>query len=453
MKTMAFVKGLVWAMLFGATLSASGQDVDGWAARFAESLEIGQQMRFDDAVLRKKLKPGDVPEVRAQVWAAWRQANKRFAERKLPPAEPLSDKARGWLVLPDSLEPDARMDFFWGQKGADSTAGQLPVFLYLHGSGPRDAEWATGLKLAQMFDDAPSLYFIPRIPNEKEYYRWWQRSKQWAWKWLLRQVFLQKEVDPRRLYVFGISEGGYGSQRLASFYADYWAAAGPMAGGEPLKNAPVENCGNIGFSFLTGADDGGFYRNELTALTAAAFDSLQSANPGRYVHRIELIPGRGHGIDYRPTTPWLKSFVRNPWPREFVWEDFEMDGWQRDGFYNLLVDRRPCDSLRTRYEVAVSEDNVVDIQVRNVRYRTVRRDSVWGIELEFSKELLPASGGELTLFLDEHLVDLRKKVTVRINGKQVFRGRPSCSVGSMMRSLSAFYDPERIYPVELTLHY
>lgn len=264
---------------------------------------------------------------------------------------------------------------------------------------------------------------------------------------------LQKEVDPRRLYVFGISEGGYGSQRLASFYADYWAAAGPMAGGEPLKNAPVENCGNIGFSFLTGADDGGFYRNELTALAAAAFDSLQSANPGKYVHRIELIPGRGHGIDYRPTTPWLKSFVRKPWPREFVWEDFEMDGWHRDGFYNLLVDRRPCDSLRTRYEVVVSEDNVVDIQVRNVRYRTVRRDSVWGIELEFTKELLPASGGELTLFLDEHLVDLRKKVTVRINGKQVFRGRPSCSVGSMMRSLSAFYDPERIYPVELTLHY
>ena len=92
-------------------------------------------------------------------------------------------------------------------------------------------------------------------------------AKQFAWERLLRQALAEGNVDANRLYVFGISEGGYGSQRLASFYADYWAAAGPMAGGEPLKNAPIENCANIGFSFLTGADDTGFYRNILTYYT------------------------------------------------------------------------------------------------------------------------------------------------------------------------------------------
>jgi len=116
-----------------------------------------------------------------------------------------------------------------------------------------------------------SLYFIPQIPNEGDYYRWWQVAKQFAWEKLIRQALVEGNVDANRLYVFGISEGGYGSQRLASFYADYWAAAGPMAGGEPLKNAPVENCANIGFSFLTGADDTGFYRNILTYYTQIAF--------------------------------------------------------------------------------------------------------------------------------------------------------------------------------------
>ena len=112
-------------------------------------------------------------------------------------------------------------------------AEQYPLFLYLHGSGPRDQEFQTGLLLAKRFADAPSVYFIPQIPQEGKWYRWWQRSKQWAFEKLLRQWLLSASVDPNRLYVFGISEGGYGSQRLASFYADYWAAAGPMAGGEP----------------------------------------------------------------------------------------------------------------------------------------------------------------------------------------------------------------------------
>lgn len=72
------------------------------------------------------------------------------------------------------------------------------------------------------------------------------------------------EIDPNRVYFFGISEGAYGSQRLASFYADYLAAAGPIAGGEPMENAPAENCANIAFSFRTGSNDKGFCRNELT---------------------------------------------------------------------------------------------------------------------------------------------------------------------------------------------
>src|SRR3712207_7175216 len=98
---------------------------------------------------------------------------------------------------------------------------------YMHGSGGKESEWATGLSICQRFADAPSVYFIPQIPNEGAYYRWWQKAKQYAWEKLLRQAFLSGEVDPDQVYFFGISEGGYGSQRLASFYADYLAGAGP----------------------------------------------------------------------------------------------------------------------------------------------------------------------------------------------------------------------------------
>ena len=151
---------------------------------------------------------------------------------------------------------------------------------------------------------------------------------------------LDDTTDPNRIYLFGISEGAYGSQRLASFYADYLAAVGPMAGGEPLENCPPENIGNIGFSLLTGEKDFMFGRNLLTKHVSNVLDSLQNKYPGEYAHRVQLIPNMGHGIDYRPTTPWLQQFRRNPWPSHFIWEDYEMASTETDsiicGWTNAL---------------------------------------------------------------------------------------------------------------------
>ncbi len=56
---------------------------------------------------------------------------------------------------------------------------------------------------------------------------------------------LSGNIDPKRVYLIGISEGGYGSHRLAVFMPDYFAGIGPMAAAEPLK-AP-ENLRNTGF--------------------------------------------------------------------------------------------------------------------------------------------------------------------------------------------------------------
>ena len=447
MKRLQLYRVLACGCALVASVGLSAQTPQEMAAYFA------QRIAQPSVVLPAQgasLSPDELASARDRVWTAWQEANARLDEPKLPNLLPLTADTKGALVLPDSLEPAATMDYYWGSKGEQPAAG-WPIYIYLHGSGPREREWSNGLKFATLFEDAPSAYFVPRIPNEGGYYRWWQRSKQWAWSWLLRQLMLDDRLDARKIYVFGISEGGYGSQRLASFYADYWAAAGPMAGGEPLKNAPAENCRNIGFSLLTGAEDTGFYRNELSALVQAAFDSLQNLHPDAYRHRVELLPGQGHNFDYRPTTPWLRKFERNPWPREFSWEDFEMDGWHRTGFYNLVVNRRPGD-LRTRYDVEIA-GNRIDLTISDVHYRTVKTDPKWGIELEFARTYTPATGGELTLYLDEHLVDLRQEVTVYVNGKQLYRGHVACSVGNMMESLATFYDRERIYPAAIRIKY
>lgn len=247
--------------------------------------------------------------------------------------------------------------------------------------------------------------------------------------------------------MFGISEGGYGSQRLASFYADYLAAAGPMAGGEPLKNAPAENLLNTAFSLRTGDQDFGFYRDKLTRYTAAALDSLQQCHPGGYVHNVELIPGKGHHIDYSPTTPWMSRHTRNPYPRHVIWENFEMDGLYRDGFYNLHVGERSNDdeSTRTRYEMTI-DGNTINLNVDIVTYQTVETDSRWGIALAFRKTFTPATKGRVTVYLNDRLVDMTKPVTVNVNGRQAFHGKLQIRLADMVNSCAEFFDPARIYP-------
>lgn len=344
-------------------------------------------------------------------------------------------------TLPDSLEPNAKMNFYLGVKG-DMPKDGYPVFLYLHGSGPREHEWANGLRLAKMFQDGPSMYIVPQIPQEGAWYRWWQRSKQWTWERILRILMSMPEVDKNRIYVFGISEGGYGSQRLASFYADYWAAAGPMAGGEPLINAPVENLAHVPLSFLTGDKDFMFYRHLLTKTTGEKLDSMQRLFPNEYKHRVELIPDKGHSIDYTPTTPWLAQHKRNAQPRHFIWENLEMDGLKRNAFYNLQV-LEETEAYRTRYEFTANADNSIDIKADGVKYNATWKDPHWGIDMLFSKDLTPAQHGHLRIFLSGQLVDLKKKVTVRINGKQVFCGKVKSSKKTRKLSQELWGDPMR----------
>ena len=408
-----------------------------------------------NTTVNRRLKAKDIRMYQEMVWEAWCETNKERKEEKIIELDDLKNGNKATWKLPANLEPNAVMPYFYGRKGDTRTS--LPLFIYLHGSGPKALEWTTGLQLANMFDDAPSAYFIPQIPNEGEYYRWWHQSKQYAWEKLIRQTLVSGKVDANRLYIFGISEGGYGSQRLASFYADYWAAAGPMAGGEPLKNAPVENCANIGFSFLTGADDQGFYRNILTHYTQMAFDSAQLSSPlscdGKplFQHRINLLPGMQHSIDYRLTTPWMKAFTRNPYPKTVLWEDFEMDGRHRSGFYNIQVLARPS-AARTYYEMHIA-DNVVTLNISDVEYITTQKDKQWGIDMRFRRQYTKTKGGILRIYLNDSLVRLNRKVTIIINGEQVFCGKITPNLKDMINSCAEFFDPYRIYPASVEVKY
>ena len=114
---------------------------------------------------KDKIKPADIEDARKAVWECWSNAVMALDEEKLiAPFSTDEPRDTGYWKLPEQLEEHAVMPYYFIKKGEQPKEG-YPLFLYMHGSGEKNREWETGIRLCDSYDDAPSLHFIPPIPN------------------------------------------------------------------------------------------------------------------------------------------------------------------------------------------------------------------------------------------------------------------------------------------------
>lgn len=104
-----------------------------------------------------------------------------------------------------------------------------PLVLFLHGAGERgdDLELVKKHgppKLIGEGKDFPFIVVSPQCPKDV----WWEPIELSA---LLDQVIKTHKVDQDRIYVTGLSMGGFGTWRLAAFTPDRFAAIAPICGG------------------------------------------------------------------------------------------------------------------------------------------------------------------------------------------------------------------------------
>ncbi len=104
-----------------------------------------------------------------------------------------------------------------------------PLLLFLHGSGERGAD----LELVKMhgppklIDAGESFPFIvvsPQCPSDQ----WWEPTELTA---LLDEIVEKYKVDEDRIYVTGLSMGGFGTWSLAHYAPRRFAAIAPICGG------------------------------------------------------------------------------------------------------------------------------------------------------------------------------------------------------------------------------
>ncbi|MBD3226497.1 MAG: prolyl oligopeptidase family serine peptidase [Caldithrix sp.] len=117
----------------------------------------------------------------------------------------------------------------------DNSTKQWPLMLFLHGAGERGDDLNKVKihgppKLIEQGQQFPFIIVSPQCPPEQ----WWSVDNLDA---LLKQMVKDYDVDENRIYVTGLSMGGYGTWNLAFEYPNRFAAIAPICGGGDTKKA------------------------------------------------------------------------------------------------------------------------------------------------------------------------------------------------------------------------
>ncbi len=131
--------------------------------------------------------------------------------------------------------------------GYGEVEGPWPMIYFLHGAGERGDDVTKLLKhgipkIVERDPDFPFIALSPQCPEGS----WWPLEVEALYR-LLEEIVARYEVDERRIYLTGISMGGFGSWRLGSAHPDRFAAVVPICGGmegparqvHTLKDVPV----------------------------------------------------------------------------------------------------------------------------------------------------------------------------------------------------------------------
>ncbi len=124
---------------------------------------------------------------------------------------------------------------------------KLPLVFFLHGRGESNgppslvAKWGPP-RFAARGEHLPYVLLSPQCPADDS---WSKETQQRRLIELLDHIVAHHKIDSSRIYLTGLSMGGYGSWTLAAGHPDRFAAVVPVCGGgnpddaEKLKNIPI----------------------------------------------------------------------------------------------------------------------------------------------------------------------------------------------------------------------
>ena len=337
------------------------------------------------------------------------------------PSQPVRVRGKTFsygLFVPPAYDPDVA----------------LPLVVCLHGAGfTGDSyleRWATRL-------GAWSILACPTTMAGT----WWTRPSEELVLATIEAVRAQYRIDPDRIYLTGMSNGGIGAWIIGMHHAPRFAAVSPMASGIDDVLFPfLENLRHTSLYVIHGAADqimpvwlSRNVTNELARLGIAyTYREHEWTHPhagGHFFPRQEL----------PALVEWFRKQHRDPYPRSVA---VVRDASHLTDFGWVRIDATD--------RIAMFSEQLIDQHgdlIKNHVYAKLAVDVRAGNHIEVNTERVR----RYTLFLNDALINFSEPLTVVTDGRTSFQGTVAPRVETLLREARRRRDVDRLFPAQLTI--
>jgi len=257
----------------------------------------------------------------------------------------------------------------------------------------------------------------------------------------IRQVAHRYHIDPDRVFLTGMSNGGIGTWLIGMHHASLFAGLAPMASGLDDVLMPfLANLRSTPIYIIHGAKDQ-VMPVDLSRSIVRELDKLGYPYVYREHHREHPMAG-GHYFpreELPDLVAWFNRQRREPLPTSLT---VVRDGSHFQPFNWIRLDATD--------PIAAFSDDLVDKRDERIKRRVYARldASIAGSNrIEVKAEHVQ----RYSLFLNEQLINVSKPLTVVTNGRLSFEGTVTPTVETLLRQAGLRQDPERLFSVHLII--
>lgn len=270
---------------------------------------------------------------------------------------------------------------------------------------------------------------------------WWTRYGEDLALKVLQEVQKDYHIDPDRIFLTGMSNGGIGTWIIGMHHADRFAGIAPMASGIDDVLFPfVENLVHTPVYVIHGAAD----QVMPVQLSRDLVKEMERRGiPYQYQEHTWTHPHAGGHFFPRQALPelmkWFDAQQREPLPRTvslvrdathltpFSWVRIDMTD-QIAAFTENLIDSRDefiTGGVYAKLHAQVTAPNKIVVSTNRIR--------------------------RFTLFLNQDLVDFSKPIIVETNEKVSYEGMVEPRIDTLLQEVRHRADTHTLFPVKLTI--
>lgn len=309
-----------------------------------------------------------------------------------------------------------------------------PLILCLHGAG------FSGEAYLERWVPRLEEKYILACPSV-EMGAWWTRFSEELVLAVLREVQGKYHVDPDRIFLTGMSNGGIGTWIIGMHHADRFAGIAPMASGIDDVLFPfVENLRHTPVYVIHGAKD----QVMPVQLSRDLVKEMERRGVPHYYREHQWThPHAGGHFFPRQELPDLMTWFDGR-TREFMPQKVSLvrDATHLTPFYWVRID--------TTDPIAAFTENLIDGRdefIAGAVYAGMQAEIIGPNRIAVHTDRIR----RFTLFLNRDLVDFSRPVVVEANGRVVFQGMVEPQLGTLLREARHRSDTRTLYPATLTL--